>query len=164
MFLHPSVHCCIYLAHKKAEAWKGLSVLDPHLQSHTVSSAGATALETLLALRKLKQRWWRNREHSVFHEKSNETSSLRVEKSSQPITKIISRQPKSHQFKSCHRLEKLRALLIKTEQPSPVCPELLEEILFTETKLYTHTCVHIYMYIYIYMHIYIFVYITWINT
>lgn len=62
-------------------------------------------------------------------------SSLReLEKSSQHITKIISRQPKSHQFKSCHRLEKLRALLIKIEQTSQVCLEFVEEILLTETR------------------------------
>lgn len=85
-----------------------------------------------------------------FTKRSHEIRSLWVEKSSQHITKIISRQPKSHQFKSCLRLEKLRALLINIEQPSQVCLELMEEMLLTETWW---KYIHMPMCIYIVMHI-----------
>lgn len=124
--------------------------------THTLQSALQLALLVLQSplLFRCPGNWsrgtWRSRELGVFHKRSHEINSLWVEKSSQPITKIISRQPKSHQFKSCLRLEKLRALLINIEQPSQVGLELMEEMLLTETwwkYIPMPMCIYIVIYI-----------------
>lgn len=132
--------------------------------THTLQSALQLALLVLqsLLLFRCPGNWsrgtWRSRELGVFHKRSHEINSLWVEKSSQPITKIISRQPKSHQFKSCLRLEKLRALLINIEQPSQVGLELMEEMLLTETwRKYIPMPMCIYIVIYITNYIYTYI-------
>lgn len=85
-------------------------------------------------------------ESLVFHEKSDETSSLRAEKSSQHITQIISRQPKSHQFKSCPRLEKLRALLSKLNSSHKYVRNFLKKCLSQrQNYIHIHVCICIYI-------------------
>ena len=67
---------------------------------------------------------WRSRELSVFYKKSSGISSFRNRKTSQHITKIISRQPKPCQFKACLTLEMLKALLIEIEQNPDKCASI----------------------------------------
>lgn len=160
MFLLPPVHCCKHLAQKSGSRKKTIYLF----WTHTLQSALQLALLVLQSplLFRCPGNWsrgtWRSRELGVFHKRNHEINSLWVEKSSQPITKIISRQPKSYQFKSCLRLEKLRALLINIEQPSQVGLELMEEMLLTETwRKYIPMPMCIYIVIYITNYIYTYI-------
>lgn len=106
-----------------------------------------------------------------FTKKSSGISSFRNRKTSQHITKIISRQPKPCQFKACLTLEMLKALLIEIEQNPDKCACTCGKNCFSKhTRMHTHTYTHTfthhihthttyihtytYMCIYTYMHIY----------
>ena len=108
---------------------------------------------------------WRSRELSVFYKKSSGISSFRNRKTSQHITKIISRQPKPCQLKACLTLEMLKALLIEIEQNPDKCACTCGKNCFskhtcvcahTQTHIHTsHTYTYTYICIYTYMHIHI---------
>ena len=112
---------------------------------------------------------WRSRELSVFYKKSSGISSFRNRKTSQHITKIISRQPKPCQFKACLTLEMLKALLIEIEQNPDKCASICGKNCFLNTHIYIHshiTYIHIYTYAYIHlpMHMHIYTYTSHIYT